>query len=111
MGTGGRIVLPSKKSGETIQLLFDMTSAIPPTASLTSCSSSCSVYSGTDPNPSAVLSGLPGVSPDGKGVLQTVIGGVAGVIYQLLITGNANNGNVIQQSGLLAIEATAEGTP
>lgn len=40
------------------------------------------VLTGTDPNPSAILSGVPSVS--GSKVLQFVIGGVNGVTYKLV---------------------------
>lgn len=87
-----RFISPAKFVGETRNVKFDFAGlfAYPAgasdsiTYSLTSPVVTCSVYSGTDAAPLAMLVGAPFVS--GFAYFQQVTGGVAGVIYELTCT-------------------------
>ena len=85
-----RFISPAKFVGETRNVKFDFAGlfAYPAsdsiTYSLTSPVVTCSVYSGTDAAPLAMLVGAPFVS--GFAYFQQVTGGVVGVIYKLTCT-------------------------
>lgn len=60
-----------------------------------------SVFTGTDANPSAIISGSPSIS--GTVVSQKIIGGVDGVIYNLLCVVNTSDTHVYSKNAQLAI--------
>jgi hypothetical protein len=99
--TGGRVILDPKKAGETLPEVFNFISRVGLAETIVSASCVCSVYSGTDPNPSAVTVG--GIVISGTTVTQTVAGGLVGVIYELLTKAVTNLGNIIEMSGYLSI--------
>lgn len=94
-----RIEFESKLSGETVTLTFPFT--LPEGATISSATVVASVYSGTDSNPSAILSGSDSTS--GSNILQKVTGGVEGVIYQLLCSATLSDGQILQLAGYLAV--------
>ena len=55
-----------------------------------------SVFSGTDPNPQAILAGSPSLSSNNMQILQRVSGGVAGVAYLLSFKAYTTQGNTIE---------------
>lgn len=57
------------------------------------------VASGTDPNPSAILSGAPSIS--GSDVLQKITGGIDGVDYLITFKVNTNLGHVYVEAVIL----------
>lgn len=109
MPVGGNTIFPPKKSGELITLPFDFSSTFEDISSaITAASVSVSVYSGTDANPSSLLSGMAGLVVPSNGlpvrrVTQNVTGGVAGVIYLLSCSATTASGLTAIQSGYLAI--------
>lgn len=112
MPAAGRIILPSKKSGETITVTFDFASKMNltgTTETISSQSVTASVYSGTDATPSAIVSG--GASASGTVVSQGITAGTAGVIYILLCQITTNLSQTLQLSALLAIESNTQGVP
>lgn len=90
-----------KLQGSTIPLEFNFTSQLPPSDSIVSAVTTCFVYSGIDPSPSALISGSSSAS--GAVVTQNVTAGVAGVIYYLLCSATTTNGLVLQLAGYLAV--------
>lgn len=109
MGVGGNAVFSPKKSSELITLTFDFSSTFEDiTSAINAASVSVSVYSGTDANPSALLSGVAALVTPANGlpvrkVTQNVTGGVAGVIYLLSCSATTASGLTAIQTGLLAI--------
>lgn len=118
MPFGGRIVLPSKKAGETVNVVFNFLSALAPPYNsplgVVSASVTATVYSGTDPNPAALINGAATVGGSAaEEVTQSITAGLPGVVYNLVCTALTSGVPqlTLKQSALLAIEPTAEGTP
>lgn len=63
------------------------------------------VSSGTDPSPSAMLSGSPTVS-GGNTINFILTGGVPGVVYTIVVTALISSSNVYLKVGHLAIVAS-----
>ncbi len=97
-----RVILPTKLAGETLTLEFDFSSSMDAADSITSASSTCTLYSGTDPSPSAVINGGTVITGD-QTVTQSVIAGVVGVTYLIVVTANTLLGQILQQSGFLLV--------
>jgi hypothetical protein len=76
-----RVELPPKPLSETSNYTVDFISRIGYTSYTASAVVTASLYSGTDPNPSAILAGAPVIS--GSQVTQSITGGVLGNIYEL----------------------------
>ena len=55
-----------------------------------------SVFSGTDPNPQAILAGSPSLSSNNMQILQRVSGGVPGTAYILSFRCGTAQGNVVK---------------
>lgn len=101
MGTSTRIIIPPKPVGETITITFDFTSLLAASETLSTATMSIAVYSGTDSNPSAVLSGS---ASAGNGlVTQKVTAGVEGVIYKLKASVTTSASQTLVLSTYLAI--------
>lgn len=98
---GGIVPIPAKKAGENILYPFDFTGKIDVAETISSSNVICSLYSGTDPNPNAMVSGLTSVS--GKVVSQAIIAGITGNIYELLCTAITSASRTVQMSGYLAV--------
>lgn len=99
--TSSRIITDSKKSGATVNLVFDFISLLAAAETISTQVTTCTVYTGVDASPSAVISGAAGSS--GTQVTQKVTGGVLGVIYELLCTITTSLGQTLQLSAYLAI--------
>ncbi len=70
----------------------------------------CTVQSGEDPNPNAMLSGSATVT-NGDIVQQLVIGGLPGVVYELWVAARSTLGNVYIDTVPLAVLADQAPTP
>ncbi|OOH80812.1 hypothetical protein [Leptospirillum ferriphilum] len=57
---------------------------------------SVSVLSGTDTNPSAILTGTPAVSSNAMQALQRIKGGVAGTTYLVSFVCGTTQGNIME---------------
>lgn len=110
--SGGRITFPSKKSGETVGVVFEFLSSMGATTveSIVTRSVVASVYSGIDANPSAIISGA-ATAPSSTSARQLITAGIPGVIYSLLCTVTTNQAQTLQQVGLLAVEMNVSGAP
>jgi len=104
---GGRVILNPKKLGETVVEPFNFISALGSGETIVSATCGCTVYTGADPNPSAMLVGAPAIN--GTIVQQEITGGILGCIYELLCTATTNAGEVIEISAYLAIEPDLPG--
>lgn len=76
-----RTLWPAKDPAETLVATFDYSADLDAGETIASATLACSLLSGTDTNPSAVLSGTPTID-DGT-VLQRFTGGVEGATYTL----------------------------
>lgn len=96
-----RIILGSKTSGETVTEMFDFTSRLTSAETISTASTTATVYSGTDATPSAIVSGSASIS--GKVVSQTFTGGTTGNIYQVVCSITTSLGQTLKMIALLAI--------
>jgi len=104
---GGRILLSPKAQGETCftSSAFDFISCLQQGETIATFSVGATVYSGTDPNPSLILSGSPTLV-NGTQVRQLTTGGVNGVTYELDCTVTTSLGQTLIQTGLLSVYTT-----
>ena len=96
-----KIIFEGKLVGETVAEIFDFTSRLSPTETISTAIVTASVYSGTDASPSSIISGSTTIS--GQKVTQRITAGVLGVTYKLLCTITTSSGQTLQLSGFLVI--------
>lgn len=76
-----RVILDPKRASEKVNITFDFTSRMSASAGINTAVVTASVWSGVDANPSAIVNGAATLlSPQ---VIQSIQGGLAGVIYLL----------------------------
>jgi hypothetical protein len=85
------IVSTPKALGETRAQTFNFLSQLNSGETVVSAVTTCQVWSGVDPNPSAVILGPAVIS--NPTAYQRITGGVEGTIYLLTCTGYTNQGN------------------
>lgn len=100
----GLVELRPKHTGETRLYTFDFTGQLAPGESISSAAVSAATYSGTDTNPSALISGSPTVS--GAVVRQNLTGGTLGVLYRVTCDATTSANRTLQLHGYLAITPT-----
>lgn len=90
------IILPVKLASATTPVQFDFISLLAAGETITGQTMTVSVVSGTDANPSALLSGAP--SPSGTSVWQNITAGVVGVTYLVscLVSTSAGQQKILQ---------------
>ena len=96
-----RVNFGGKLSGETQNLVFDFTSRLAATETISTKVVTATVYSGTDASPSAIISGS--ATSSGQKVTQSVTAGTLGVTYLLLCTITTSLSQTLQLSGYLTI--------
>ena len=96
-----RIVLPPKFQGASQNVSFNFASNLAIGETITGQYVTASVFSGTDPAPGSILSGL--ATSAGSTVTQRVTGGTPGTIYELLCTAVTSSGQILQLSAYLAV--------
>ena len=96
-----RQIIEGKQSGETVTLAFSFLSHLATSETISSASTTATVYSGTDASPSSLIGGAPSIS--GSTVSQKIIGGTLGVTYALVCSATTSLGQVLQISGYLVI--------
>lgn len=102
MPSGGRTTnIPDKSPAEAIRAPFDFTSTLDAGDSVTAATVTAAVYSGTDASPSSLISGA--VTLASPLVYQKIVGGLAGVIYNLTCTATTANGFTRVQEGFLSV--------
>lgn len=90
-----------KLQGESRILPFEFLSDLSPVETISTQVVTCTVWSGVDANPSAMISGS--ATSSGTVVSQLVTGGVVGVVYYLLCTITTSLGQTLQSAGFLAV--------
>lgn len=98
---GGRMIFDAKKVGETIPRYYDFISSLGEGETIASALVTCSVYSGVDPTPSAVISGVADIS--GSVVGQDFTAGVSGTVYGTLCRIVTSSGAIVEQAAFLAV--------
>lgn len=89
----GRIVIPPGKLGDDFDIPFDFISGLDPGVVLVSATVTCSLYSGTDPNPAALIDGPASVS--GTIAFQAVKPTILGNVYDLSCAGVTSTGETV----------------
>lgn len=97
-----RVVFPPKLVGETKSFTFDFTSMLGSVETISTQVVTATVYSGTDPTPSALISGV--ASASGAIVTQNITGGVAGNIYELKCTITTSASQTLLLVAFLVVE-------
>lgn len=87
-----QIIFDAKAIGETQPYVVNFSDRLQFGETINGASVSISVFSGTDPSPSSMLSGTASYDANGN-VTQVLTGGVAGVIYSVvyIITGTGSH--------------------
>jgi hypothetical protein len=99
-----RTSFPPKLAVEATPLVFDFTSILGTDTIASVSPTTVAVYSGVDPLPAAILSGLPFFS--GALVTQKVVNGVPGVIYELVSLAAGGLGSYALAAYLYVLPAT-----
>lgn len=97
-------ILDQKLVAEELTIEFDMLSRLKLGETVVTASVTCELYSGTDPNPASMISGLAVVS--GSIVQQKVIGGLSGNIYLLTCSARTSVNDLILNQGKVAVLPT-----
>lgn len=102
MSFGGQqpLAVP-KKAGELATVPFDFTSKLAPGETISLATVTCTLYSGVDPNPSAMIFGVATIF--GFVITQKITAGGVGNLYQLLCTITTSTGQSILMSMYLAV--------
>ena len=90
-----------KITNESEIFSFDYSLVLDPSETISSASCAVIVMNGTDPNPTAILSGTPAIS--GGKVLQRVYQGISEVTYRLVMTATTSYGNIYDAIGDLPV--------
>lgn len=96
-----RIVLEAKQSGETRTETFDFASRLALGETLSTASTTATVYSGTDASPSSVISGSASIS--GTQVSQKLTAGTEGVTYLLACSVTTSAGQTLKIYAFLTV--------
>lgn len=94
-------VIDEKDIAEDDIVGWDFTDMVSPGETIVSAVVTCEVYSGSDPNPSAVLSGSPQIS--GLLILHQVVGGVRGTQYHLRCEVQLSPWGALTQASLMPV--------
>lgn len=97
-----QLIFTSKSVGETQPYVVNFSDRLQFGETINGAAVSISVFSGTDPSPSSMLSGTTSYDASGN-VTQVLTGGVVGVIYNIVyvVTGTASHNYV--KVGQLAV--------
>jgi hypothetical protein len=95
------MIFKPKKVGEVIGYPVNFISSLAPTETILTAEVAAQVYSGTDPNPAAIILGIATFS--GTTVNQGITGGLLGVVYKLVYAITTSLGQTIETAGTLAI--------
>ena len=96
-----RSIFDVKLATSDTQVVFDFT--LPVGETLTSASTTATVYSGTDTTPATLVSGS--TTASGSQVTQTLVNGTAGVTYLLTCVATSDAGHNYVTEAYLAVKA------
>lgn len=97
-------LLSYKDPSEIIPVTFLLGNEQQTGDNIVSCVVSASTYSGTDPNPQAIIFGSPDFIDNPPAVLQRIIGGIAGVSYLIRAVITLASGEVLVRQGILPVQ-------
>ena len=96
-----RQLLDTKHVGETISQVFDFTSQLAVSETISTATTTATVYSGTDATPSGLISGAASIS--GAKVTQMLTDGTLGVTYLVVCTITTSTGQTLKLQGFVVI--------
>lgn len=96
-------VFPSKRPDESLPLQFSFGDQLQFGETISGQAITSTVFAGEDPLPADILFGAPTLA--GSTITQVVLGGIPGVIYQLVCIVSGSMGHVYTKGGKLAIAA------
>lgn len=97
----GMTTFPAKASTATRRVTFDFISSLAQGETLASAAVVATVWSGFDPAPSGVVTGVAVIA--GTAITQMTTGGAPGTIYKLTCTALTTGSQTLVQVGYLAI--------
>lgn len=100
-----RISIEAKTNAETRDVIFSFLSYLVAGETVSSASTTATVYSGTDASPSAVIDGAAAISS--PTVTQSITGGTEGVTYNLVCAATTSTGQIVQVGGYLSVVPAA----
>lgn len=96
-----QIIWDDKAVGETIPLTVDFADRLVGGETINGASVTAAVYTGTDPNPTGILSGAPSfTSPN---VTQAITAGIAGNVYTIAFTVTTSASHNYVKTGFLGV--------
>tara|TARA_R110000868_G_scaffold72639_4_gene211411 strand:+ start:71 stop:382 length:312 start_codon:yes stop_codon:yes gene_type:complete len=101
-----RVTFQPKLLSERVSLVFDFTSRLASGETISTATTTATLFSGTDSAPSSLIFGAAAIS--GQTVSQLVVGGVLGVTYELLCTITTSASQTLQLSGYLVVAPNLE---
>ena len=99
-----RVSLETKHQAEITKYVFDFASQLAVGETIILTGFTVIVYSGTDANPSSIISGSPAIS--GTKVTQAIIGGIPGVTYLCIMQVVTSVSQQLTLTGYLVIIPT-----
>ncbi len=99
------LIFAGKNPSDTISFATSFADVLVSPDAINTCSVTISVYSGTDLTPANVLSGTPSIT-GGNTVNYTLTGGIAGVIYIVLVSAVTLASLTYTKAGYLAVVGT-----
>ncbi len=94
--------LPSKTAAETIPIIFNFSDKLQFGETVTGSAVACSVFSGTDPNPTSMVGAI---TNSGTSVSVSITGGVVGNLYLLVCVVTGSGSHNYSKEGRLAVIA------
>lgn len=102
-----QIIFPPKAVGETQPYTINFSDRLQFGEAINGASVALSVFSGTDPTPSGLLSGVASFDAAGN-VTQTLTAGLAGVIYNVVFIVTGTNSHNYIKVGQLAVLSNSD---
>lgn len=99
-------ILRGKNPSESVTCNIPFSDLLGVGETIVSLSVTISVFSGTDPSPSSVLSGVPTTDSTNTIAIFTLTAGVSGVTYIISVLVTGSSSNVAMKQGYLTIIPT-----
>lgn len=97
-----RSIFDAKILGTNCKVVFDFSRFLAVGETISSATTTATVYSGTDASPSSSISGSASIS--GGSVTQTITGGTVGVTYLLTCVGTSSLSQAMIVEGYLVVK-------
>lgn len=102
-----QLTFPAKAVGETQPYVVNFSDRLQFGESINGAAVAISVFSGTDPTPNSLLSGVATYDSSGN-VTQVLTGGVIGVVYNVVYTVTGTNSHNYVKVGQLAVLSNSD---